>query len=91
MEIGPLNEFARAVRKKLGFTQASFAELMGPRTTRAMVANYELGRAKVPGEVVFRIMAGIGAVVDIRDCYKIVLPNRKDLGYFEPPPDPKIY
>ena len=64
-----LNEIVRRVREKLGFSQSGFANLMGPLYTRAMIANYETSRAKVPGEVVFTVLVGIGSLVDITDCF----------------------
>jgi transcriptional regulator with XRE-family HTH domain len=73
MDIHNLGPFIKGVRKKLGFSQSGFAELMGPHYTRAMIANYETGRAKVPGDIVFITLAGIGSLVDISDCYNVVL------------------
>lgn len=73
MELDNLSKFIKAVREKLGFSQSDFARLVGPRYTRAMIANYETGRAKVPGEIVFVVLAGIGSLVDISDCYNVVL------------------
>jgi transcriptional regulator with XRE-family HTH domain len=73
MELDNLSKFIKAVREKLGFSQSDFARLIGPRYTRGMIANYETGRAKVPGEIVFAVLAGIGSLVDISDCYNVAL------------------
>jgi len=41
-------------RKRLGITQAAFAELLG--STRENVAKYETGRAMPPGDFALRVI-----------------------------------
>ena len=53
--------YIKGLRRKLGLTQAQFAELVGIK--RFNLANYET-RAIVPGDVLLRIQATAGVLND---------------------------
>ncbi|KKK70520.1 hypothetical protein LCGC14_2923150 [marine sediment metagenome] len=53
MRKGPVGNRIRRARQNVGLTQAALAARLG--RDRVSVANYELGRVQVPGDVLARI------------------------------------